>query len=205
VTDVNIELLEKIAKAIKSEKFTQETKSEFAFQILEEMPYPIYYAESKQGLKDLINELSKAQAYANKGLAEFHDLIIKIRGKNHDIKINSELTGIVNYLKKVLKNMKSFNDYFTLIKKEQPKKKTSNLEGISVAEMIAKYYWEYFKTLPSIGNARETNSVKKGSPIRKTPYDRICDLIAEYSKIKLTDYARKEGIKALRGDLAKKK
>ena len=81
----------------------------------------------------------------------------------------------------------------------KPKVKTGkhNYKGEEAAHLIASSYYKAFNQLPSRGKG-VTIDTKKGIKKSETPYDRVCEVLAERCEINITDHMRKNAIKLLR-------
>ena len=100
-------------------------------------------------------------------------------------------------------NLDAVREYLVMLQnlhaeyKKSPKSGKNNLTSLVLAETLAVCYYSIFKTMPSCGRGRIIDSRKRGAIIKKSPFDKVCEIIEQAYKIEIPDSTRKAAIKAI--------
>lgn len=186
-----------ITDILNSIDVAQEQKSEFAFQVIEELPYVIANAQDKHKFplqrKDLLKAANKAKA----ALSAFNELLITSRANiNGNLSaahaMNPRITEELN-IKDVLVYLDSVQEALQLVKSRVPKQRQNeeSIVGQEVAAFLHDQFQKHFDAKPQSGKGRRPY----GDAIIRD-FDRLCEFLNAEYHIKISMDARSMAWKA---------
>jgi hypothetical protein len=174
-TDSEYDFYYEIKAAFKNESLDEEKVQEFAFDLVQEIPYIEMSADDLKGLRNKLNELAKQAVAACKALREFEHGRRKIRGSVKSLIISKTVQSEIPAMQ-VAEYLNSYAEKIAKKGKSLPRA-NPKYSALDAAQYIAKIYRKHFGCKPysnQFGHAGERTE-------KKTDFDRVCAAANKYA------------------------
>lgn len=190
-----------VAAIGKNKKFDNEqAKVDFALDVYEELHMAISTGEDRKKVHKLHQELLNSSKTARDSVIHLWNAIMENRKSMKSISpisgfLSTQITDQYD-IDEIIYRLDSYHSKLSQVKLPKKKRGKNNVTEYLVASILAKKYLQYLQHKPYTGKADTVDS-KQVTKIKKSPYDRICDLIEEHWALEISIPTRRKAIQSL--------